>query len=148
MRAQFALADPCHDSLGCAPRVVRKALYPGTEEDADNRIVLEQRQIHGERRNLAARESDRHQPAIPTHEPGQSGEERTANIVDADVETFVAGEGLHTLTYVFARIVDDLLSALLADNGRLRGGTHGCNDACPKQMRELNASQANPAGGS
>jgi len=42
VRAQSALADPCHDGLGCAPRVVRKAFFPGTDEDADNRIVLEQ----------------------------------------------------------------------------------------------------------
>lgn len=45
VRAQFALADPCHDSLGRATRVVRKAFFPGTDEDADNRIVLEQGQI-------------------------------------------------------------------------------------------------------
>src|SRR5262245_39287771 len=43
-------------------------------------------------------------------------------------------------------MIDDLVGAMLADNGRLRGSAHDCNDSRAEQMRELNASQANPAG--
>ena len=37
----------------------------------------------------------------PAHQPGECGEERTADIVDADVETFAARDILYALTQVF-----------------------------------------------
>src|SRR5262249_48642617 len=138
---------PRHDGLGRATRVVRKAFFPGTDEDADNRIVLEQGQVHGERGDLPAGESDRQQPAVPTHEPGQRVEERPADIVDADVEAFVAGEGFPALTRVVARMADALRGPMLAYNRGLRGCAYPRDDARAEQMRALDASQPNPAGG-
>ena len=48
LRAELALADPCHDLLRRAGSLVRATLHPGADEHADDRIVLEQRQVHGE----------------------------------------------------------------------------------------------------
>jgi len=45
-------------------------------------------------------------------------------------------------------MIDDLLRTMLADNRRLRGGAHDGNDARADRMRDVNASQANAAGGS
>src|ERR1700755_2743238 len=97
---------------------------------------------------MAAGKTDRNQPAVPPHEPRQSGEERPTNVFDTDVETFVTRERFHTLSHVLVRIIDDLISTVLADNGRLGSGAHGCKASRTEQRRELNASQSNPAGGS
>ena len=126
---------------------VRITLHPGADEDADDRIVLEQRQIHGERRNFAAGEADRKQPAVPAHKPRQGREQRAADIVDADVEAFAPCKGLHTFTHVLARMVDDLGGAMRADHGRLRSTAHDGNDPRADQMRDLDTGEANAAGG-
>jgi hypothetical protein len=80
----------------------------------------------------------------PFHRISRAKVVRPANIVDADIETFVAREGFHMSAHFFVRIVDDIVSTILLDNSRLGGGPHGCNDSRVQQMRELNASQSNP----
>jgi hypothetical protein len=71
-----------------------------------------------------------------------------ADIFDADVEAFVGGKDFHALTHVFARMIDDPVSAILAHYSPLGRASNDCNDSRAEQMRELNGSQANPAGGS
>src|SRR5262249_41645694 len=64
-----------------------------------------------------------------------------------DIEPFISGDGFDALAHVFARVVDDFLSAILAYGAFLRGGAHGGNDPCAEQVGEGDASEANPAGG-
>src|SRR5262249_22582615 len=141
VRAELALANPCHDRLGRAPGVVRAAVRPGADEDADDRVVLQQGQVHGQGRNLATGESDRHQPPLEGHQPGKRGEQRAADVIDADVEASATGEVLDAGAHVFARMVDDVVCTTLADNSRLCGAADDGDDPCTERMRDLDAGQ-------
>ena len=85
-----------------------KAVRPGAAEHTNDRIVLQQRQVHRYRRDLAPGKSNRHQPSIPPHEAGERRKERATDVVDANVNPFAVREDLHPVTHIFARMVDDL----------------------------------------
>lgn len=72
-------------------------------------------------------------------------EQRTTNVFDANIETLATSERFHPVAYVFARIVNDFIGAVLADDRGLGRTPDGRDDPSSKQMRELDASEANAA---
>src|SRR5271166_6978400 len=115
-RAHSAFSDEPHDPVRRLSRFIGKIRRPGAGEDADDRVVFQQGQIHRQRRDLASGESHRDEAAVPAHEAGKRQEHRPADIVDADIDAFAAGQGLHPFAYVLGRIVDDMLGAALPRN--------------------------------
>ena len=73
-------------------------VFPGAGEDADDREILQERQVHGELRHLAGDEADRQQAATPGHRPRKLLEQRAADIVEADVDAAAAGQLAEPLT--------------------------------------------------
>src|SRR5258705_12170975 len=63
--ANLPLGQQLRQGVVRARSLLRKFLCPGAGKDTNNGIVLQKQEVHGHRRNLAARETDRHQPSAP-----------------------------------------------------------------------------------
>src|SRR6478735_9826271 len=122
-------------------------LRPGAGKDTDDGIVLQEREVHRQRWNLAAGEADRPQPSTPLHQPRHLLENRATNVVEANIDAFAAGDRLDPLAQVFAPIIDAITSAVTAHQTRLVVGADTGDDAQAKMAGEVDGGEANPARG-
>src|SRR6202158_5858382 len=79
--ANLGLGQQLHQGVMHARSMLREFLCPGAGKDTNNGIVLQERQVHWHRRNLAAGEADRHQPSTPLHQPRHLLENRSTDAV-------------------------------------------------------------------
>src|SRR6266404_1512524 len=126
---------------------LREFLCPGAGKDTNYGIVLQQREVHWHRRNLAAGEADRHQPSTQLHQPRHLLENRSADVVEADIDAFSTGYRLDPLAQVFAPIVDDIAGTITAHQTCLVVGADTGDDAQAQIAGEVDGGEANPARG-
>src|SRR5258706_11568338 len=97
--------------------------------------------------NLPASEADRYQPSTPLHQPRHLLENRSADVVEANIDAFSTGYRLDPLAQVFAPIVDDIAGTVTAHQTCLVVGADTGDDAQAQMAGEVDGGEANPACG-
>src|SRR4051794_6308391 len=87
----FSLSQQLYQRIVHAGGQFGKLPGPDARKDANDGIVLQQRQVHRHRRNPAAGEADRHQSSPPLHQPRHLLENPPADIVETNVDAFATG---------------------------------------------------------
>src|SRR5262247_332143 len=90
MRENLALRQQLREYFVHACGLIGKLVLPSSGESPNDRVVLQQREIHWRRRNLAAGEADRHQPPTSLHQPRHLLKYCAADVVKANVHTISA----------------------------------------------------------
>ena len=145
MGANLPLDQPLRQGVIHARGLLGEFLCPGAGKDSHNGIVLQQREVHRHRRNLAAGEADRQHPSTPLHQPRHLLENRATDIIEANIDAFARGDRLDPRAQVFAAIVDDIAGTVIAHQSRLVVGADAGDDAQAEMAREIDGSEADPA---
>ena len=148
MGANLSLGQQLRQGVIHARSLLGEFLCPGAGKDTNNGIVLQEREVHRHRRNLAAGEADRHQPSAPPHQPCHLLENRSADVVEANIDAFSTGYRLDPLAQVFAPIVDDIAGTVTAHQTCLVVGADTGDDAQAKMAGKVDGGEADPACGS
>src|SRR5690349_25067183 len=126
MRLDFAFLKPGKQLLKVLLILLWLAGDKRTPEDADNRAAFEQWEIERDTWNLACREANHQEPAIP----GDTAQRRLGVVaayrVINNIHPIAAGERFYLLLQVGCAVIDEFISAmLLADCQLCIGGGGG-----------------------
>ncbi len=110
---ELALGEPGKELLDVFLVVPRLVLGERAPEDADDGAAFEQREVERDTGNVARREADDQEAAIPG-DAAQGGFRVVATKrVDDHVNAVAAGKGLYAFSEVLVGVVDDVVCAVL-----------------------------------
>src|SRR5262245_40674219 len=117
------------------------------EHDAGHRDVFDQDDVGCNLRDFARSETDHEHAPLPADAPHTLPEYLPANGIEHDIDTLALGQVAHAITQIFASVVDDIIGAVLAGNGKLIRRASSRNDACAKEFANFDSRQAHTTRG-
>src|SRR6185295_14419282 len=107
---------------------------------------FEQRQVQGNLRDLAGGEAGDDEAAAPADGAERGLGERSADRVEHDVDTTIAGEPLDFVAQIRGRVVDGVVGAMFAADGELLFARCAGDDRGADGLADFHGGEADAAG--